>query len=54
MKPFGTCYSVQLTVCYAGAYASAYQSGMQNKKYQVSHKYSCSSRWQTWRGPKHV
>jgi len=23
-------------------------------KYQMSHKYSCSSWWWTWRGPKHV
>jgi len=26
----------------------------QNNKYQVSHKYSCSSWWWTWRSPKHV
>ena len=30
------------------------QSAVQNNKYQVSHKYSCSSWWWTWRGPKHV
>ena len=32
----------------------SYQSAIQNNKYQVSHKYSCSSWWWTWRGPKHV
>ena len=30
------------------------QSAIQNNKYQVSHKYSCSSWWWTWRGPKHL
>jgi hypothetical protein len=30
------------------------QSAIQNNKYQVSHKYSCSSWWWTWRRPKHV
>jgi len=29
-------------------------SATQNNKYQVLHKYSCSSWWWTWRGPKHV
>jgi hypothetical protein len=36
----GTCYSVSMTVWYAG-------SSTQNNKYQVSHKYSCSSWWWT-------
>ena len=30
------------------------QSAVQNNKYQVSHKYICSSSWWTWRGPKYV
>ena len=30
------------------------QTAIQNNKYQMSHKYSCSSWWWTWRVPKHV
>ena len=30
------------------------QSAIQNNKYQVSHKYSCTSWWWTWTSPKHV
>jgi len=43
-----------LVILYAGAYTPAYKSAIQNNKYQMLHKYSCSSWWWTWRGPKHV
>jgi hypothetical protein len=30
------------------------EPAIQNNKYQVPHKYSYSSWWWTWRGPKHI
>ena len=40
---FCTCYSVQMTVWYAGWNENLHtsESSMQNNKYQVSHKYCC-------------
>jgi len=46
-RALGTCYSVWMTVWYAG-------SSMQNNKYQVSHKYSCFCWWWAHSRPKHV
>ena len=43
----GTCYSVWMTVWYAG-------SSIQNNKYQVSHKYSCFPWWWAHSHLKHV
>jgi hypothetical protein len=40
--------------CYVQQEGQLQPWGIQNNKYQVSHKYSCSSWWWTWRGPKHV
>ena len=43
-----------MTVWYAGAYALAYQSSIQNNKYQVSHKYSYFFWWWAHIRPKYI
>ena len=54
----GTCYSVWMTVWYAGWNVSFHlhtkQSSTQNNKYQESHKHSCFSWWWAHGRPKHV
>jgi len=50
----GTCYSVWMTVWYAGWTLHTRLSSTQNKKYQVSHKHSCFSWWWAHSRPKHV
>ena len=50
----GTCYSVWMTVCYAGCTLHSRQSSTQNNKYQESHRYSCFSWWWARSPPKHV
>jgi len=41
-------------VCRMNSILHTRQSAIQTNKYQVSHKYSCSSWWWTWIGLKHV
>ena len=46
-----------MTLWYAGwrvSFHPAYQSSIQNNKYEVSHKYSCFSWWWAHSRPKHV
>jgi len=47
------CYSVWMTVWYAG-YLRTRQSSTQNNKYQVSHKHRCFSWWWAHSRPIHV
>jgi hypothetical protein len=49
-----TCYSVWMTVWYAGCTLRTRQSTTQNNNYQVSHKHSCFSWWWAHSRPKHV
>jgi len=50
----GTCYSVWLTVWYAGCALHTTQSSTQNNKYQASQKHSCFSWWWACSRPKRV
>ena len=52
----GTCYSVWMTVWYAGWNSTLHTrpSSTQNNKYWVSHKHSCFSWWWAHGHPKHV
>ena len=51
----GTCYSVWMTVWYAGLNAyPANKSSTQNNKYHVSQRYSCFSWWWAHSRPKRV
>ena len=50
----GTCYSVWMTVWYAGCILHTRQSSVQNSKYKVPHKYSCFTWWWAHSRPKHV
>ena len=49
-----TCYSVWMTVWYAGCTLHTRQSSTQNNKYKVSQKHSCFSWWWAHSRPKHV
>ena len=50
----GICYSVCLTVSYAGCTLHIRQSSTQSDKYQVSHRYIYFSWWWAHSRPKHV
>jgi len=50
----GTCYTVWMTVWYAGCILHINQSPIQNNMYQMSHKYSCFPWWWVHSRPKHV